>query len=203
VLFLVAALIGGGVALLRGGRLGNLSDLQIRGSGLPVLALALQIYAIHGPSRHDARPFGVSALLMLASYVVLLVAVAINWRLPGMVWVGLGAALNFVVILANGGWMPVTAKLLVTAGFIDTPTAVIPGQRLAGSKDVVKLGDQISIRWLSDRYVIPRAGALSAVYSLGDILMMVGLFLLVQDGMMPKDDRTETHSAALGPSMNS
>jgi hypothetical protein len=40
------------------------------------------------------------------------------------------------------------------------------------------------LRWLSDVFVIPRAGLLSMVFSTGDVLMMLGLFWLIQFAMM-------------------
>jgi hypothetical protein len=182
--FIVAGLLGGAVALLRGGRLSNLTKLSLRLSALPLLALGLQIYVIYGPARVEARPFSFPALLILASYGLLLVAVLTNRQLPGMAWLGLGVALNFAVILVNGGWMPVTAELLATAGFVDTPSAIAPGERVLFTKDVVMVGQEIHLRWLSDLLVIPKAGLFSAVFSLGDALMMVGLFRLIQAGMM-------------------
>jgi hypothetical protein len=186
--FIIAALFGGGVALLRGGRLSNLSGLSLRRSGLPIVALGLQILALYGPGREDARPFGVPAILILASYGLLLVTVLANRQLPGIAWLGLGAALNLLVILANSGWMPVTAKSLAVAGFIESPSAVVSGQRMLGSKDMIQVGHEINLRWLSDRFIVPQAGLLTAVFSLGDILMMFGLFLLIQAGVVDREN---------------
>jgi hypothetical protein len=182
--FVLTALVGTGVALLRGGSVSNLDRLSIRWPGLPLLALAIQVYVIYGPGRKDSEPFGFTALLLLASYGLLMVAVVANWRLPGMVWLGAGAALNLLVIFGNGGWMPVTAESLVRVGFIDAPSAIPLGQRLSATKDVVMASQEIRLRWLSDQFVIPRAGIFSAVFSAGDALMMLGLFLLIQAGMV-------------------
>jgi hypothetical protein len=191
--FILAALLGGGLARLRGGRLSNLTNLAIRWSALPLLALVLQTYVLFGPDKDEARAFSAPALLLLVSYGLLVATVFANWRLPGMVWLGLGAALNILVILVNGGWMPVTARLLWTAGYIDTPSTIVPGQRVLWSKDVVRHHSEIRLAWLADRFVIPEAGVLSAVYSVGDILVMFGLFCLVYSGMMgPKPSQGDT-----------
>jgi hypothetical protein len=189
VLFIISCVFGVGAALLRGGRLSNLSKLSVRWSALPLLALTLQFYVLYGPGKDDADRFGFSALLILGSYVLLLGVAMVNHHLPGMVWLGLGVALNFFVILSNGGWMPVTSGLLVKAGYIDTPDAVVVGQRAWASKDVVMASQDIRLRWLSDLFVIPRAGIFSAVFSAGDALMMLGLFLLIQAGMMEPAER--------------
>lgn len=182
--FIIATILGGIIGLLRGGQLNNLTHLPLRWPSLPLLALGLQVYVLYGPGREEVRPFSLPALLILASYGLLFVAVLANRRLPGMAWLGLGTALNFLVILANGGWMPVTAELLATAGFVNTPTAIAPGQRVVFSKDVVMVSQEMHLRWLSDLFVVPEAGPFTMVFSPGDALMMLGLFILVQAGML-------------------
>jgi hypothetical protein len=182
--FIIATILGGIVGLLRGGQLNNLTHLPLRWPALPLLALGLQVYVLYGPGREEARPFSLPALLILASYGLLFMAVLANRRLPGMAWLGVGTALNFLVILANGGWMPVTAELLATAGFVNAPAAVAPGQRVMFSKDVVMVGQEMNLSWLSDLFVVPKAGPFTMLFSPGDVLMMVGLFSLVQRGML-------------------
>jgi hypothetical protein len=187
-LFFIAVLLGGGIALVRGGRLNNLAGLSVRYSALPLLALGLQIFVVYGPARGDARPFAWPALFSVASYGLLALAVAVNWRLPGMAWLGLGAALNLIVILANGGWMPVTPELLAQAGYISAPAEMALGQRFVASKDVVLAAQDIHLRWLSDVFVLPIIRPpVSQVFSLGDAAIMVGLFRLVQAGMIKQN----------------
>ncbi len=182
--FLIVAFLSGAISLIRGGRLGNLTQLPFRWSALPLVALGIQILVIYGPGRLDARSYSLAALLLLGSYALLFVAVLANRRLPGMVLLGLGAALNFIVILVNGGWMPVTAGHLTSSGLMSSPTALAPGERVLFSKDVIMDSQEIHLRWLSDVFVIPKAGLFSAVFSVGDVLMMLGLFRLVQFGML-------------------
>jgi hypothetical protein len=182
--FLIAAFLSGAVGLIRGGRFGNLARLTFRWSALVLLALGLQIFVIYGPGRLDTRPYSFSALLILCSYGLLMVAVVANWQIPGMLLLGLGVALNFLVILVNGGWMPVTADHLAVSGLISSSTSLAPGQRVMYSKDLIVASQETHLRWLSDVFVIPRAGLLSTVFSTGDVLMMLGLFWLIQFGMM-------------------
>jgi hypothetical protein len=181
--FVITAILSGAIGLIRGGRLDNLAQLSIRWPGLVLIALGLQILVVYGPGKSDARSFGFSALLLLGSYALLFVVVLANRHLPGMVVLGLGAALNFLVILVNGGWMPVTAEHLAAAGFVSSPAAVTPGERVLFSKDVVLDSQAINLPWLSDVFLIPNVGLFSAVFSVGDALMMLGLFVLVQFGM--------------------
>ena len=182
--FIVVAVLSGAIGLLRGGRIHNLTHLSIRWSGLPLLALGLQLFVIYGPARADARSFGLPALLILGSYALLVFTVLANWRIPGMMLLGAGAALNLLVIVLNGGWMPVTAEHLVAAGLLSSPTALEPGQRVLFSKDVIVVRREGCLTWLSDVFMISKAGPFSTVFSLGDSLMMLGLFWIMQYGIM-------------------
>ena len=192
-LFIVAALLGGAFGSLRGGHLSNLTDLSLRWSALPLLAVGLQAFVIHGPGKAEAGPYTVPALVILASYGLLLITVLVNLRLPGMAWLGLGVALNLLVMVVNGGWMPVTPDLLATAGFAETPSAILPGQRVLASKDVVMVSQEIHLRWLSDMFIMSKLGILSAVFSVGDVVMMLGVFQLIHVSMTKRTERAPQH----------
>jgi hypothetical protein len=93
--------------------------------------------------------------------------------------------------------MPVTAELLAKAGVIESPSALSPGLRVWYTKDVIFTRQEINLRWLSDVWVLPRNGLFSAVFSVGDIFMMIGLFWLIQTGMIKEAEKTpdSTHYA--------
>jgi hypothetical protein len=186
--FIIVALLSGVIGLVRGGRFDNLTHLSIHWSALPLIALGLQILVIYGPGRSEAGAYSLSALLVLSSYALLMVAVLVNRQLPGMIALGLGAALNFLVILVNGGWMPVTAEHLTVSGLMSSSRILTSGQRVPFSKDVIMDGQEIHLRWLSDIFMIPKAGLLAMVFSVGDILMMLGLFRLIQFGMIEETE---------------
>jgi hypothetical protein len=86
-----------------------------------------------------------------------------NWRIPGAAVIGAGSFLNFVVIAANGG-MPVDAAQLASVGGA-FPTdglhlALSPSTRLGEFADVIILAP------------------FRAAYSVGDVLIAAGGFLL-------------------------
>ena len=101
------------IAVLRGGRLVNLGDIELRGWWLLFIALGLQAGTNWLPE--DSTTLGVS--MMLFSYVLLLVMVWLNRSKPGMWIAGLGVLANLTVIALNGG-MPVLAGAAeVASGF--------------------------------------------------------------------------------------
>src|SRR6202035_2601087 len=87
---------------LTGGRLGRLASIRVRGTWVPVVALAIQVLittVIRGG--HEELHKAVH----IATYVLIGVFLWSNRRLPGVKVIGLGAFLNALVITVNGGQM--------------------------------------------------------------------------------------------------
>ena len=94
------------VGYLRGGRLQNVSNLQLRWPGLALAGLALQF--VTGPG--DTVPL---ACLYL-SFALLIVFTVVNIRVFGFPLILAGVLCNLLVIGVNGG-MPVSAHALVAS----------------------------------------------------------------------------------------
>jgi hypothetical protein len=121
--------------------------------------------------------------VLLLSYALLLIVVWVNRRLSGMALIGLGLALNLLVMLVNGGYMPISPEALSMSGHTELATQE-PGVRLASSKDVLLLTTQTRLWFLSDILVIPPPFPLPTVFSLGDAVIAVGAFWLTQRAML-------------------
>jgi len=98
---IVAGLLAGSVA---GGRIGALADLHIRWLGVAVAGLAFQVALFHPIVAERIGDLGPA--LYVGSTLAVFAALLRNLSLPGMPIVAAGAALNLMVILANGGTMP-------------------------------------------------------------------------------------------------
>lgn len=164
VLFLALA-----VAVLRGGRLVNLGDIELRAWWLLVLALALQVATRFLPER--AATAGV--VMVLTSFALLMFLVILNRNKEGMLIAGLGVLMNFTVIAANGG-MPVLAGAAeVASGF------TVSDPDLAASYKHIPLDENSRLTFLAD--VIPlRLAGIAEVISLGDIFLALGLGVFLE-----------------------
>jgi hypothetical protein len=97
---LVAVVVLSALAVpLFGGRLVALAEVRLRRVWAIFAALGLTVVATGLPGLPD----GVRSLLLVAAYPVGAVFLAANWRVPGIPLAALGAALNLLVITANGG----------------------------------------------------------------------------------------------------
>ncbi len=111
------------------------------------------------------------AFILAFSHIGLMALIFSNRHIPGVKIVLLGAALNALVVLANGGWMPVTPE---TDYFVH-PDRPVPaaGFKPPNSKNVVLNYEDTNLWILSDiiRVTVPwRRTAIS----IGDVLLMIG-----------------------------
>lgn len=142
------------------GDLRKLGTLRFRWIGLLVGALAMQIFVIS--ILHLSHALDV--VFHIASYVVISAFLLANWSIPGMPILALGAMLNFLAISANGGVMPASAHALKRAGFDRQYAHFENSQALKHAK----------LRFLGDVFAIPKSWPVHNVFSVGDVLIVVG-----------------------------
>ena len=138
---------------------------------LAILAFGLQFLIV----KELSDP--VSAKLVLGvSHVLLGLCVVRNWRRLGFLIIGIGLALNLVVIYANGGLMPVAPEAVWTMRLADSPDDLRTGERI-GAKNVLLAPDDTRFYALSDR--IPTTTPRPRLYSVGDAVIAGGLVLAI------------------------
>jgi hypothetical protein len=159
------------VAVLRGGRLVNLGDIEMRSWWLLFLSLGLQLGTRFLPDESWSEWVGV--VMVLVSFVLLMLLVVLNRSKPGMWIAGLGVLMNFTVIAVNGG-MPVLAEAAeVASGFsISEPD-------LSTTFKHVLLDESSRLTFFAD--VIPlRIAGFGEVISIGDIFLALGLGVFLE-----------------------
>jgi hypothetical protein len=162
------------VSLLLGGKLANLGRVQLRLSYVFPLALFLQVLIFSpGWQAHLGPTWG--AALYALSILILLPAVWLNRRVAGIALLGLGLALNALVILANGGRMPASLDALRSAGIV-APNATFEAIRVTNSSLV---GNDTPLWFLGDIFAIPASWPLANVFSVGDVLIGAGAIWFV------------------------
>ena len=149
------------LGLVLGGRLGNLAGFQFRWGWLAVAGLLVQV-VLFTPTG-DAVAGAAGPAIYIASTLAVFVAVLRNIRLAGMPVVALGALSNLAAITANGGAMPADAAALATAG--------IPIEDHLNS---VVIADPV-LRPLTDIFALPAWLPMANVFSVGDVLIAVGI----------------------------
>ena len=169
------------VALLRKGNIKHLAELDLRHTwlifapGLCIVLLFLFTKYIPGMGFVDK----LAPVMHIAAYLMVLVVIVLNRHLPGMALIGLGAALNFAAISANGGKMPVSFEAAKYAKMEKVLRSDLARHsKIDGKTRLYVLTDVIPLR----RPPFPLPG----VMSVGDIALAIGLFLLIQHGVCPR-----------------
>ncbi|MDP2872893.1 MAG: DUF5317 domain-containing protein [Bacillota bacterium] len=168
------------VGLLRGYRIGDLFSHRFR--GMPLFFGSLAIQLILGTARAEATLWirAAAPLLNLGSMGLLVLALILNHELWGARFAALGVFANVAVIFANGGKMPVSTEALRSVGMPASRVAYL----IAGRSLVHRpMRPGTALWFLGDLLYLPPPIVRSAVFSIGDIILAGGVFLLIQDAM--------------------
>ena len=152
--------------LAAGGSLGNLSGFRFRWASLAVAGLLVQVVLFTPTGDRLAGAAGPA--IYVASTAAVFVAVLRNVRLPGMAVVALGSISNLAAITANGGAMPADPGALAIAG--------LDG---AGDHTNSVVLAEPALRPLTDIFGIPAWLPFANVFSIGDVLIGVGIVVLI------------------------
>jgi hypothetical protein len=189
----LAVVVGLAVSLVRhgGGAFHRIAAIPLRSAWLALLAFVLQWPLLQAPGGPVQR-IGVQQALFLLSHLLLLGFVWRNRQLPGIQLVGLGVACNLLVIVANGGLMPIAPGTLVQINPGSTLAQWPIGAHYGHSKDIILLQAEIRLWALSDILVIPPPFPRPTAFSPGDLLIAVGIVVLLQGSGMAKPDAAGT-----------
>jgi hypothetical protein len=160
-LVLAASVVAVLSAALLGGRLSLLFQVRLRASWVPLVALLLQVVILQvvesGP-----RPLLVS--IHILTYAMAAVFIWLNRRIPGLLLVAAGALSNGITIALNGGTLPARAGALAAAHIDKDP-------RLFLNSGVVA---HPVLGFLGDVFAWPTPMPLANVFSVGDLLIVLG-----------------------------
>jgi MFS family permease len=151
---------------IAGGRLGHLADLELRHRWTLPSALGLQLVIVY------LIPHWPEALLEtghMASYGFAAWFLWANRRVPGLMIIALGGLSNFVAIAVNGGVMPASRAALAMAGLEDEPGQFASSVPVGNAK----------LQFLGDIFAVPASWPVHNVFSVGDVCIVVGAFVLV------------------------
>jgi hypothetical protein len=187
-ILLLAVIVSIVIALLRGGRFATLRRVQVRWGVLAVAAFAIQAVFIYDmPSRKALGIWSWQEWLFFTSHLLLLGMVWANRNLPGVRLIGLGLLLNLAVMIANGGWMPITPEAIVKVGYTGLAPSLEPGMRLYCSKNIILPPEQTRLQFLSDIFLLARPFPVPSVFSPGDVVVAVGVWALIQSAMLGRE----------------
>jgi len=182
------------VAKLLGGSLSRLGQIRYRHLDLLMISVVVQLF-LHAATmvgwHLGERPIFAA---ILASYALLSYSLLHNLRLPGIPFILGGVAANAIVILANGGKMPISRPMLERAGLLRYLEMLSSG----GSPTHQLVDSTTRLVFLSDIFVVPPPFWRPFVFSAGDVAIVIGLFALVIKTTVVRRDRQDRDGLRLG-----
>ncbi|MEH7494833.1 DUF5317 domain-containing protein, partial [Neobacillus niacini] len=181
------------VGILRKGNLRAFSQLNLKWGWVFPLLLVVQLAVFM--LQNDSEFLGqLSGSIYIIVYIIGLVFLFLNRKNPGFILIFIGVFLNFIVMVLNGGRMPVSveAAAVLDPGYIQALKESLYAKHamLTSTTHLGFLGDVIPI---SDPY--PR----TQIISIGDIIMNIGIFFFIQYLMVkhPLEKRGNASSLSL------
>ena len=171
--------VGVVLGLILRGSLDGLTGLGFRWAQLAVGGLLVQLVLFTEFGDRLAGDLG--PVIYMLSTAAVFVAVVRNWRLTGMPIVAAGALSNLVAITSNGGFMPADAGALALAGFDSS----------GDHTNSVVLADP-AVQPLTDIFALPAWMPLANVFSVGDVLLGLGLVIVIVAAMRRRPGAART-----------
>ena len=172
-------------ALVSGGSLGHWSRARLRWAPLALLALGIQIPLYTWPVKTWSIVVAMGAGIGIATISLVLVVVLRNAAGPLRMacrLAALGIALNLIVMVANGGWMPRADDRL--------PAPVERGDLATTVANTAPMTAETRLAWLGD--IIPEPAWLprADLVSIGDLLLSLGgawcAFAITRGRLLPE-----------------
>lgn len=173
------------LALLLRRDLSALGQISYRGGwivtigviGLFILQAVLVLY-VPGQTMWQMIVLNLSQIALIALFLL-------NHHVAGAKLFALGIALNVLVMLANGGWMPVTPE---TANFVHPDRPIVEQTRPSSSKNIILPRSETNLWILSDIIRVTLPWRRTAV-SIGDIVLIVGVAQFIFQTTAKKKDK--------------
>jgi hypothetical protein len=144
---------------------------------LVLLAFLPQWLFFAFPATRSSFPGAWAPFALVGSQIILLIFVWLNRTTPGFWLLGLGLILNLLVIILNGGLMPLSPE---TAAWLEPETQLWRiGERFGFGKDIVLPVSATRLWFLADQLRTPDWLRYPVAFSLGDVLIASGTMWLL------------------------
>lgn len=145
---------------------------------LVLVAFIPQYFAFFDPKTRIQLSGNLVSIILVSSLIILLAFSLLNIHKISFWPISLGFLLNFLVIIFNGGLMPISP---------DTVRKLLPGQdanwiigqRLGYGKDIILTPEMTRFWFFSDRFVLPDWMKYHVAFSLGDVFIALGMVWLL------------------------
>lgn len=172
------------LGVLRGKKISSLEKIKIDKPWLVILSFVME-FICGFIIKNGVQPFSLFLsenyfMIHILIYIPLFLFFVLNSYSKYLSIVLFGIVLNFIVIVANNGFMPVSVEMAMSKGFKDSINMLSEG-KVAGHTLLVK--GETRFWMLADIINIPPPYPFPQTISIGDIFISLGAFLFIQSNM--------------------
>ncbi len=157
--------------------------LRFRQGWLVLLAISVQILIFTPFAEDRFAELGLTPILNTATYAIIVIFAFLNRKIASIAVIGLGTLSNLLVIAANKGYMPVKLESLRQVAEPAIVNIIAAGEPYRNS---ILLTDSTPLPYLADIFYLPAQIPLANVFSIGDVVIGIGAFILVQQLFVPR-----------------
>ncbi|MDQ6600391.1 DUF5317 domain-containing protein [Bacillus salipaludis] len=179
------------VGFLRKGNVRALAHLKLKWGWMFPLLLAIEL-TVFFLQNHFKFLGEVSGSIYIAVYVIGLLFLWMNRKNPGFLLILAGVFLNFLVMVMNGGRMPVSPE---AATVLDPSYVTALKEGLYAKHTMLTSSTHLGI--LGDIIPITKPYPRTQIISIGDIIMNIGIFFFIQHLMIHHPLSKGTKSVSL------
>ncbi|MBF7082439.1 DUF5317 domain-containing protein [Desulfallas sp. Bu1-1] len=174
--FLIIVIVVALIVIISGGKLENLKYCSFKCSWLVLIAVTLKIISISNLYQVVGLSHNIIPYLRVLSLLMVVLFVGFNYSLRGVPLVGLGLICNALVIILNGGNMPINAKFAHLTSTGDELKLLESGLPV---NSFVLTSPDTKLAILSDIFLMPEWVPMTRLFSIGDVLITIGAIIFV------------------------
>jgi len=142
---------------------------------LILLGFAIQLVIFNEKFSYSKLNF-LTPILYIYSLFILLIFMVLNLQYKGIKIAGIGFLSNLAVIVSNGGYMP---QNLLKLELIGEQEKVELLKQFGHFYNGIVMSPNTHLNFLGDIIVIPKLKFLMGVYSIGDVVITIGITIFI------------------------
>lgn len=172
------------IGKIRKGKIKNIGNIHVRGWYLFIIGFILEFTSVLLKVKNI--DFAVKILedyfiyIHCLSYILIIIGLILNFDKKSVILIFIGTVLNFVVIMLNGGQMPVSASKMISAGLSEQAMMLKNNQIITHTV----INDTTVLPILGDIIPLSKPYPLPKMVSIGDIFLGLGVFFFIQEAMI-------------------
>ncbi len=175
-ILLIIVLISFSFAIIINNGLKGIENKEVKGFYFVIIGFAIQVL-IFNEKFANSRYANYTSLLYIISLLIILIFMIINYKqYLGIKIMSLGFISNIVVIIANKGFMPQKLDLLIKSGQLEKVKML---KLHSHFYNATLMNKHTHLNFLGDRIMLSLFGKCKTVYSIGDIIIMIGVAVFI------------------------